>query len=162
MTKVVRSRLPLVAAAALAFVALAAFLVLDLAGPSVDASSLPVIQIEPASGSVPGHVPGQWRQGNQGGGPGGASTTETGGLSGAGAEDPQGMQSTASTTTITVPGLTTGSTIRETIMGGVRTGTTTMGGGGTGTTTMGGGGTGGGAGGGGPDGTSSTETTGRR
>ena len=54
MANIGRSRLPFVAAGVLALVALAAFLILDLAGGSVDPSSLPVIEIGQSGSSQPG------------------------------------------------------------------------------------------------------------
>jgi hypothetical protein len=130
MVKTRRSRFPYVAAGVLALAALAAFLILDLAGGRVETSSLPVIQIgqnvaTPSPGAGFGQSP---------------SSTQAG-----------TAPSSPSDSTPTV------TTVRETVNGTVYTGGTGPGGGGTGTggrsTTGGGTGTSGGTGGGGHAGT---------
>ncbi len=129
MANVGRSRLPFVAAGVLALVALAAFLILGLAGGSVDPSSLPVIQIGQSEGSLPGQNSTQPGQGHQGQGFGGATSTTAPGSTGT-----QGLQTNGAGATGSAAGTTTtGSTVRETVNGGVRTGGTGSGGGSGGT-----------------------------
>ncbi len=137
MANVGRSRLPFVAAGVLVLVALAAFLILDLAGGSVDPSSLPVINIGQGGGGLPGQNSTQPGQGHQGQGFGGTTSTTA-----AGSVDTQGPPANGPGTTASAAGTTTtGSTVRETVNGGVRTGGTGSGGGSGGT---GAGGSGGG------------------
>jgi hypothetical protein len=125
MANVGQSRLPFVAAGVLALVALAAFLILDLADGSVDPSALPVIQIGQGGDSLPGQNSTQPGQLHQGQGFGGATSTTAPGSAGT-----QGPQTNGPGATVSAAGTTTtGSTVRETINGGVRTGGTGSGGG---------------------------------
>jgi hypothetical protein len=147
MAKIGRSAVSLAAAGVLALAALAAFLALDLAGGSIDPSSLPVIQIgqsstaDSESPAQPAHQPGQGQL---------DSTSST---SAPGTVTAQGTQTTGDGTTASTAGTTTGSTVRQVINGRVHTGTS----GG-----VGGGGAGSSATSGGSGGAASTNTTGGR
>ena len=116
MARIGRSTLSLAAAAVLALAALAALMVLDLSGGSIDPSSLPVIQIGQSS-TVGGEIPAQpAHQPGQGQLDSTSSTSAPGSVT---AQDPQ----------------TTGSTVREIVNGGVHTRTSAgTGGGGPGST----------------------------
>jgi hypothetical protein len=122
-----RWTVPLTGVGIVALVAVAAFLILDLSSRSVDPSSLPVIQLGQTGTSQAGqNTPGSGTAG-QGLGPG--QTTGDPGTPATAAPEPGITQTTSpgssSTTTTTSGGsTTTGSTVRETINGGVHTGTT--------------------------------------
>jgi hypothetical protein len=167
-----RSRIPLVAAGVLVFVALVTFLILDQTGGPASPSSLPVIQIgqvdpgqaqpdaageagTPAEGpdttALPAGTDGTGGAGSAGSGTGGPSDTGTTGTTGTAPTSQGGTVTTGGagpTTTTTVHSPTTGTTTHETVHGGVHTGGPT-------TTGVGGGGGSGG-------GSSSTTTTGHR
>ncbi len=121
-----RWTVPLTGVGVVALVALAAFLILDLSSRSVDPSSLPVIQLGQTGTSQSGqNTPGS---GTAGQGPGPGQSTGDPGTSTTVAPGPGVTSVTAAgaTSTTTTPGgsTTTGSTVRETINGGVHTGTT--------------------------------------
>ena len=145
VAKLGRSTVSFAAAGGLALVALAAFLILDLAGGSIDPSSLPVIQIG-QSGSAGSQSLGQTTETGQG---------QAGSTSPTAASDSAttlGIQTNGGSTTTSTAGTATGSTLREVVNGGVHTGSTTGTGAGTGNSTNSGG----------SRGTASTNTTGGR
>jgi hypothetical protein len=155
-----RSRIPLVAAGVLVLVALVTFLILDQTGGPASPSSLPVIQIGqvdpgqaqpdatgeagtptggPDTTSVPAGTDGTGGAGSGTAGPSDTGTTGTNGATGTTGTTPTTQGGTATTggagptTTTTVRSPTTGTTLHETVHGGVRTGgptTTGVGGGG--------------------------------
>ena len=98
MAKIGRSRLPLVAAGVLALVALAAFLILDLAGGSVDPSSLPVVEIGRSGAGPAGQGSGQQGQGRQGQGSGGTASTTAPGTTQGQSPQTKGSAATAPST----------------------------------------------------------------
>ena len=100
MARFGRSTIYLTGAGVLLLVAFAAFLIIDLGSRSVDPSSLPVIQLGQPTSATPG---------------------ETSGRPGPGLQQPDGS---SPTTASLLGSATTGSTVRETINGGVHTGTT--------------------------------------
>jgi hypothetical protein len=133
MVKAGRSRLWFAAAGLLALVTLSCLLILDMAGRSVDASSLPVILIgqsgAPQSAEASeqaGPAPDGAGGGRQGQGRAGAGvlTTSTSGASLAAPTNEAGVDS-AQDSTAALPGsFSTGGAVRETVYGGVHTGTT--------------------------------------
>ncbi len=124
MARIGRSTAPILGAGLLALVALAAFLIFQLGGESVDASLLPVVQIgqTDATTGAP-HTettgPGQQGQGHVGATQPDPGTTTTPPMTGSTTT----LYNSASTTT-TAGSVTTATTVKETINGGVHTRTT--------------------------------------